>query len=128
MYTGRAETISFPRESEGKSMSDIKDEAKIKKLVAKRKSDAIIKMMNKSNPEVTAVCLAALAEINDEAACNAISHCLDDADNSIRIAACKAALVINTDYMKTHIRYLLSKEKDEAFKAQVQELVNASNR
>lgn len=109
-------------------MNDTKEEAKIKKLAAKGKSDAIIKIMNKSNPETTAICLAALAEINDEAASNAIAHCLDDADDSIRIAACKAALVINTDYMKTHIRYLLSKETNEAFKAQVQELVNASKR
>lgn len=109
-------------------MNDTKEAAKIQKLAAKRKSDAIIKIMKKADAEVTACCLNALAEINDEASANAIAHCLSSSDNATKIAACKAALSINTDYMKTHIQYFMSKETDEDVKKQVQELINASRR
>ncbi len=108
-------------------MSEIKESAKIQKLADKRKSDAIIKIMTKSSdPNVTTCCLEALATINDEAACNTIAHCLEDSDATIKLAACKAALVINTAYMMTHVRHVLSKETNEEVKTQIQELINAS--
>ncbi len=109
-------------------MNDIKEEAKIKKLAAKKKSDGIIKIMSKADTEVTVCCLEALAQINDESASNTIARSLGHPDSTIRIAACKAAIALNTDYMKTHIQYMLSKETDEAVKKQMQELVNASRR
>lgn len=109
-------------------MSNPKEEAKIMKLAEKRKSDAIIKLMKKADLETTACCLNALAEINDETASNAIAHCMDSDDSAVRVAACKAALIINTDYMKTHVRHTLTKETDDAVKTQIQELVNATKR
>lgn len=107
-------------------MNDVKEEAKIQKLAAKRKSDAIIKILKNADAEVATCCLNALAEINDEAASNAIAHCLEDSDNTIKLAACKAALAINTDYMKTHVRHVLTKETDEAVKTEIQHIINAS--
>lgn len=109
-------------------MNNAKEEAKILKLTEKRKSDAIIKIMKKADLEMTVCCLNALAEINDEAACNAIAHCMDSDASAIRVAACKAALVVNTDYMKTRVRHTLVKETDESVKAQIQEISNASKR
>lgn len=109
-------------------MNDTKEAAKIAKLAEKRKSDAIIKIMKKSDLEVTKCCLNALAQINDEAASNAIAHGMDDPDGAVRVAACKAALTINTDYMKTHVHYLLSKETDASTKEQIQTLLNDSRK
>lgn len=109
-------------------MNDAKEETKIKKFVAKRRSDGIIKIMSKADNDVMICCLNALAEINDEAASNMIAHSLDHPDSSVRIAACKAALALKTDYMKTHVQYLISKETDLEAKKTMQEMMNASRR
>ncbi|NLG02434.1 MAG: hypothetical protein GX567_01140 [Clostridia bacterium] len=109
-------------------MNDIKEESKIRKLAVKRKSDAILKIMKKADTEVFVCCLDALADISDEAASNEITRNLGNENSTIKIAACKAALKVNTDYMITHIRYLLSKESDPDIKKQVQELLNDSKK
>ena len=108
-------------------MSDVKKEAKIQKLAAKKKSDAIIKMMDKGDADIIACCLNALGQIGDEDCFNTIARYMEDKDTAIKLAACKAALVINTDYMKTHVRHAISKETDAAVKQQMQDIVNASN-
>ena len=107
-------------------MNDAKKEAKILKLAAKRKSDAIIKMLDKGDPDVVACCLNALATINDEDSFNTITRYLEDSISTIKLAACKAAIVIDTDYMKTHVRHAVSKETDPTLKQQMLDIMNAS--
>ncbi len=68
--------------------------------------------------------LALLGAIGDEDSRNHITHYLDHEDGDIRLAACKAALTINTEYMKTSVRHQLAMEKDEAIKPQIQEAFN----
>ena len=105
-------------------MNDSKEEQKIEKLASKRKSDAIIKLMGKADTEVLLEALPALAGIADEASCNCITKYLDHADGSVRLAACKAALIIDTDYMQTHVRHALAIEKDAELKKSMQEALN----
>lgn len=109
-------------------MNEVKEEAKIKKLAAKRKSDAIIKIMKKADTELIVCCLESLADICDEASSNEIARNLSSENSTIKLAACKAALKVDTDYMKTHIRYLLSKEADPDLKQQIQTLLNDSKK
>lgn len=42
----------------------------------------------------------------------------------MRVAACKAALVIDTEYMKTRVRHQLAVEQDADAKKQIQEALN----
>lgn len=105
-------------------MSNEKAIAKIEKAAAKKKTAAIIKLMGKAEKETLLKALEALGAIGDEDSRNHITHYLDHEDGAIRLAACKAALTINTEYMKTRVRHQLAMEKDEAIKAQIQEAFN----
>ncbi len=105
-------------------MSNEKAIAKIEKATAKKKSSAIIKLMGKAEKDTLLKALEALGTIGDEDSRNMITHYLDNEDGDIRVTACKAALVINTEYMKTRVRHQLAMEKDEAVKAQIQEAFN----
>lgn len=105
-------------------MSNEKAIAKIEKAAAKKKTAAIIKIMAKADKETLLKALASLGAIGDEDSRNHITHYLDHEDGDIRLAACKAALTINTEYMKTRVRHQLAMEKDEAIKAQIQEAFN----
>ena len=105
-------------------MSNEKAIAKIEKAAEKKKTAAIIKIMAKAEKEILLKALASLGAIGDEDSRNYITHYLDHEDGDIRLAACKAALNINTEYMKTRVRHQLAMEKDEAIKAQIQEAFN----
>lgn len=106
-------------------MNDSKEEEKIEKLAAKRKSDAIIKIMQKADADVVVTALGALATVGDEAACNEITHYIDAEERKVRIAACKAALTIKTEYMNTRVRHQIAEEKDPEVKAAIQAALNA---
>ena len=49
---------------------------------------------------------------------------LDDENKEVRLAACKAAISIGTEYMKTRVRHQLSMEKDPEVKKQIQDAFN----
>ena len=55
-----------------------------------------------------------------------ITHYLEHEDAKVRVAACKAALVIDTEYMKTRVRHQLMVETDPEAKKQMQEAMNSS--
>lgn len=105
-------------------MNNEKAIAKIEKAAAKKKSAAIIKIMAKAEKETLLKALEALGSIGDEDSRNYITHYLDHEDGDIRLTACQAALVINTEYMKTRVRHQLGMEKDEAIKVQIQKAFN----
>ena len=106
-------------------MNDQKEEEKIEKLVQKKKSAPIIKLMGKADKETLTACLAGLSKIGDEDFINPMTHYFDNEDGDIRLAACKAALVINDSYIQTRVRHQLSVEKDEKIKAGILEALNA---
>ena len=87
-------------------MNDQKEIEKIKKLTEKKKT--------------------ALGKIGDEDSFNMITHYLEHEDAKVRVAACKAALVIDTEYMKTRVRHQLMVETDPEAKKQMQEAMNSS--
>lgn len=101
--------------------------ARIEKAAGKKKSAVIIDAMDIADQEVTVRCLELLAEIADEDSCNHIAHMLDAPDDDVRVAACKAAIKINTEYMNTRVRYQMSIEQNPAVKKAVQEAFNQSN-
>ena len=101
--------------------------AKIEKAVAKNKSKLIFPLLNKAEPEVMVKALEAMGKLGDEDSRNCITHFLDDPTAEIRVAACKAALVINNEYMKTRVSYQLSVEQDEAVKKEIRDAFNAVN-
>ena len=105
-------------------MNDQKEEAKIAKYAEKKKSGPIIKIMEKADSEVLIEALKALGGIADEDSANKITHYLDP---KVRVAACQAALVIDTEYMKTRVRHQLAVEQDGDAKKQIQEALNQSN-
>ena len=105
-------------------MNSEKTLAKIEKATTKKKSKDIIGLMAKADNTVLVKALEALSKIGDEDSCNQITHYLDHADDAVRVAACKAGIAINTEYMKTRVRHQLAMEKDEAIKAQIQEAFN----
>ena len=78
-------------------MSDQKEVAKIEKFVEKRKSAPIIKLMGKADSDVLVAALEGLGKIADEDSFNQITHYLEHEDAKVRVAACKAALVVNTE-------------------------------
>ena len=108
-------------------MNDQKEEAKIAKYAEKKKSGPIIKIMEKADSEVLIEALKALGGIADEDSANKITHYLDHQDAKVRVAACQAALVIDTEYMKTRVRHQLAVEQDGDAKKQIQEALNQSN-
>ena len=108
-------------------MNDQKEEAKIAKYAEKKKSGPIIKIMEKAAREVLIEALKALGGIADEDSANKITHYLDHPDAKVRVAACQAALVIDTEYMKTRVRHQLAVEQDGDAKKQIQEALNQSN-
>lgn len=99
---------------------------KIKKLEAKRKSSAIVKLMEAKRADTEVICAAleSFANIGDEDALNTITRCMEHENPQVRISACKAGIKIQTAYMDTRIRYQLSVEKDESVKAAIQEALN----
>lgn len=101
--------------------------AKIEKAAAKNKSKDIIGMMDKAEADVKVKALDALGKIGDEDSCNQITHFLDDENDAVRVAACKAGIRINTEYMKTRVRYQLSVEQNPAVKKEIQEAFNQAN-
>lgn len=108
-------------------MNDQKEEAKIAKYAEKKKSGPIIKIMEKADSEVLIEALKALGGIADEDSANKITYYLDHPDAKVRVAACQAALVIDTEYMKTRVRHQLAVEQDGDAKKQIQEALNQSN-
>lgn len=107
-------------------MSDQKEVAKIEKSVEKRKSAPIIKLMGKADSDVLVAALEGLGKIADEDSFNQITHYLEHEDAKVRVAACKAALVVNTEYMKTRVRHQLMVESDADAKKQIQDALNSS--
>lgn len=107
-------------------MNDQKEIEKIKKLTEKKKTAPVIKMMGKADSDVLVVALDALGKIGDEDSFNMITHYLEHEDAKVRVAACKAALVIDTEYMKTRVRHQLMVETDPEAKKQMQEAMNSS--
>ena len=105
-------------------MSNEKAIAKIEKAAAKKKSATIIKILAKADKETLMKALTALGEIGDEDSRNHITHYLDHEDGDVRLTACQAALVINSEYMRTRVRHQLAMEKDAAIKAKIQEAFN----
>ena len=101
--------------------------AKIEKAVTKKKSKDIIGIMRKADNAVLVKALEGLGQVADEDSCNQITHYLDDQADVVRIAACKAALSINTEYMKTRVVYQLSVEQNPAVKKEIQEAFNKAN-
>ena len=106
-------------------MNDQREEAKIEKYAEKKKSGPIIKIMDKADTEVLVDALGALGRIGDEDSANRITHYLDHPDAKVRVAACKAALVIDTEYMRTRVRHQLAVEQDAEAKKEMQEALNA---
>ena len=108
-------------------MSDQSTLEKITKLAAKKKSKAIIKLMDSkhADSEVIVAALGALEGIGDEDAVNHIAHYLNHEIPAVRIAACKAGIQIGTEYMKTRVQLQLKEEQDPATKNAIQEVFNA---
>ena len=100
---------------------------KIAKAAAKKKTAVILKVLKKADAETMIAALEALGQIGDEDARNHITHYLDNENADIRLAACKAALTINSEYMKTRVRHQLAMEKDADVKAKIQEAFNKAN-
>lgn len=108
-------------------MNNEKALAKIEKAASKKKSGIIIGLMKKADSEVLIKALEALGKIGDEASCNQITHYLDNSVDEVRVAACKAGICINTEYMKTRVRYQLSTEQNASVKKEIQSAFNAAN-
>ncbi|MBQ8231613.1 MAG: HEAT repeat domain-containing protein [Lachnospiraceae bacterium] len=105
-------------------MSNQKVLDKIAKAASKKKSGVIIGLMGKADNETLVAAIKALSEIGDEDSCNHITHYLDHEDGAVRVAACKAGLKINTEYMRTRVRHQLAMEKDASIKAEIQKAFN----
>lgn len=108
-------------------MNSEKTLAKIEKATTKKKSKDIIGLMAKADNTVLVKALEALSKIGDEDSCNQITHYLDHADDAVRVAACKAGIAINTEYMKTRVRYQLSVEQNSQVKKEIQDAFNKVN-
>lgn len=83
-------------------------------------------MMGKADSDVLVAALEALGIIGDEDSFNQITHYLEHEDAKVRVAAFKAALVIDTEYMKTRVRHQLMVEADPEAKKQIQDALNNS--
>ena len=99
---------------------------KISKFAEKKKSAPIIKILAKADKETMIAGLTALGSIGDEDSVNMLTHFFDNEDGEVRLAACKAALVINDSYIQTRVRHQLAVEKDEKIKAGIQEALNSA--
>ncbi len=93
----------------------------IQSCIAKKKSSPIVKWINRENGKVEAIIegLTALGEIGDETAQNEIAHYFYHPDFSVRLAACKAGLKMNKEYLRTNVRHLLDLETDENNKREI---------
>ncbi len=98
---------------------------KITKFVGKGKSGKIISLLNgkKADADLKTAALEALAKIKDEDAVNAITHCLDAEDVNVKLAACKAAVSIGSDYLVTQVRNIMQGEKSADIKAKIMEII-----
>ena len=108
-------------------MNSEKALAKIEKAASKKKSKDIIGLMAKADNAVLAKALDSLGKIGDEDSCNQITHYLDHENEAVRVAACKAGIAINTEYMKTRVRYQLSVEQNPQIKREIQDAFNKVN-
>jgi len=102
-------------------MNSEKAMTKIEKAVSKKKSRDIIELMAKADNIVLIKALDALGQIRDEDSCNQITHFLDYENDAVRVAACKAAIAINSEYMNTRVRYQLSVEQNAQVKREIQD-------
>lgn len=100
-------------------MSDEKEESKILKLAAKKKTKAIIKMLEKADSDVIKDALNVMAGIGDEDSINCITSYLDSSDNGVKVAAAKAAMAINSEYLRTQVLNICNKESDPAVKKEL---------
>lgn len=101
--------------------------AKIEKAAAKQKSKAILKLTQKADNEVVVKALEALGKINDEDSRNFITSFMDNENESLRVAACKAAIEIGSEYMKTKVRYQISVEQNLDIKRELLDALNNAN-
>lgn len=99
---------------------------KINKWKIKRKSSDINELMNpkRTDPEILCAALEALAAIGDEPALNQITHYLNHPNPQVRLTACRVAISIGSEYMRTRVFYQLSLEKDENLKEQIRDAYN----
>ncbi len=102
-----------------KKMSDEKEESKILKLAAKKKTKAIIKMLEKADSDVIKDALNVMAGIGDEDSINCITSYLDSSDNGVKVAAAKAAMAINSEYLRTQVLNICNKESDPEVKKEL---------
>jgi len=109
-------------------MNNEKAFAKIEKAASKKKSKTIIGLMEKADKEVLIKALEALGEIGDEASCNQVTHYLENTVDEVRIAACKAGIRIDTEYMKTLIQHQLSLEQNDFVKKEIQKAFYAAKK
>ena len=100
---------------------------KIEKAAAKGKSKAILKLTQKADNEVIVKALEALGKINDEDSRNFITSYMDNENESLRVAACKAAIEIGSEYMKTKVRYQISVEQNLEIKRALLDALNNAN-
>ena len=119
--------IKVKEERRDTIMGNEKIFAKIEKAAAKKKSKKIIDVLKKADNEVLVKALEALGDVADEDSFNTINRFMDYADPEVRIAACKAGLKINTEYMRTKVRFQLSQEKDAEVKKIILEELNKTN-
>ena len=89
--------------------------AKMEKLSTKKKSTGLVKFMNKNidDPEIIKAGLGLLTRIADEDAVNEIAHNLEHPDFDVRLAACRAGMSLNKEYLDTAVRHVRDKEPDE---------------
>lgn len=97
--------------------------------IASKKSKKVIKVMNKNseNLELLAAGLAALGQIGDEDSQNEIAHYFYHPEFSIRLAACKAGLAMDKEYLRTNVRHVWDLEQDPVQKQIILDAFNEAN-
>jgi len=109
-------------------MNTEKTFSKIEKAAAKKNSKNIISLMKKADPEVLVKALEALGQIGDEDSCNTITHYLENPADQVRIAACKAGLCANSEYLRTRIRHQFANEQVESVRKEIQNALNEASK
>lgn len=97
-------------------------------FIASKKSKKVIKAMNKTE-DITILSegLAALGQIGDEDAQNEIAHYFYHPEFEVRLAACKAGLAMDKEYLRTNVRHVWDLETDPAQKQAILDAFNAAN-
>lgn len=86
--------------------------AKIEKLVEKGHSDKIAKYLGNKDVEVYKAAVEGLGKLQDETSVNLLSKLIDDPNPEIRKVAIVAFAKGGTQYAKTFLQHMLTKEKD----------------